>query len=277
MDHTEGYRNNRKFEKKRIEGFKSFTESFIIMAQPTQAEHIEQLADYLEEFDIDKFTATHSGKRYGEPFSLKKSAPTDISKSYSKTYALSPDEDGTPICSENPLYKDRPHVTRVSHPEAVYLAQLVAKEYKVPIHIRSISTALEASEVDKCILFNMELNSNIILKDGWTITYPKVFAKEGRLEYDINSSAKIVRGKTIIEKIEGGTKVKINNDNVFKTLGIKTKVKVSTAGIDFGDPRYKNIAFVVSDTDEGVFGAAGFQPCHQYAAGLIIPELVEKA
>jgi len=240
----------------------------------TEVEHVEQLAHYVKELDLDKFTETPSGRRFGDYFSFKKGAPQDIVREYKD-------------------YWNTDYVARMTHPQASYLTQLLAKEYKVPIEVRSVDTAMEVHNVEKDAkerIQGWEHNREVILKledSLWVIPHPKVVSEEGKLVYDINGSIRnivnVVRGRQKVEaseqNIDGG--VKAEGDNVFDVLrnaGVlrEHKVKTTGGGMYFDDSNYKGIASVGSYSYGGLFYAGADWPSIRDVLGLARSELLEK-
>ncbi len=247
--------------------------------QMNEVEHIEQLADSVAQYDLDKFTQTPSGRRYGEPYSFKKGASKDLMYAY-----------------RDLMNKGR--VARMTHPQATYLTQLVAKDYKVPLEVRSVDTAMEAHHVDR----DIEIRKNYWEHDRellfrvadavWVLPHPKVLLHEGRLVYDIkdsiNNRVRIERGAQIAEaseeSIEGGIKLDGEGDLFAQFRKAKIlrdhDVKLTGGEAYFNDTNYPNIASVWSDSDWGdgrLFYADADGPSYRSDGGLVVPEIVGKS
>ena len=244
--------------------------------QMTEAEHMEQLVDNIASYDLDKFVTTPSGRKYGTPFSFKKRAPRELAERHQDFWGAD-------------------YVARLTHPQATYLAQLLAKEYNAPLELRSVDTAMEVHDAEKDSkerAQGWEQNREVLfrLDDSlWAIPHPEVVPEEGRLVYNINGSVgkitKIARGKASVktseQNIEGG--IKAEGDDIFSVLRsakVLRNHKVETRGgvMRFDDPDYRDIASVGSGWDGGggCFGAGAYGPSDGDSRGLAVPEIVRK-
>jgi len=241
----------------------------------TGVELVDQIADNLAEYDLEKFTVTSSGRRFGEPYAFKKSAPTDLVKRQRD-------------------WQGKGHVGMLTNPQANYLSQLVAKEYKAPIEVRSVDTAMEVHNVAKDTFVGRnywEQHREIFYRVGdskWAIAHPKVIPVEGKLVYAINGSvkniSKIVNGKMSVEAseetIDGGVKVDGDMFDALrqaKILRDHKGVEVNGGGIHFEDDNYLNTASVGSGSywADGLFDADAIRPSGGRDRGLAVPELIE--
>ncbi len=241
-----------------------------------EVEHIEQLVDSLAQYDLDKFTKTASGRMYGELFSFKKGASSDL-------------------VAEHRDNMNKGYVARMNNLQAQYLAQLEAKDHKVPLKIRRFDTAVEAYHVDKDTLAGKnfwEQHPELAVKlgsDVWILADVSVVPQEGTLVYDINGSetntVKIVRGKRSVEKsemkIDKGMNVG-NQDNLFdamrKANALRNhKVKLLNGAMYFDDSKFEGIASVRSYSDgEGGLNADAGRPSGRNDVGVARPEILGK-
>lgn len=139
----------------------------------TEVELVEQIAEYVE-LDLDNFTKTPSKRRFGEPFSFNEEAPKDLVNQYGS-------------CRK---WDGNNYIVKLNHPQAIYLAQLVAKKCEAPLRVRSIDTAMEVHDFEKDTFVGQnywENNREVFLKfvdSLCVVPYPKVVPEGKRLAYN---------------------------------------------------------------------------------------------
>lgn len=176
--------------------------------------------------------------------------------------------------------KDGEKVTRTNHAQQVYMGQELSKQvfgntgkrYAV-MPVQDSYDLMHSDEKFKKLMEDYWIhNRELFLGSGLLIPDPQVRDIGGELKYILNSQMTASEGRLKPIKSDKVLEVKINKDDVIKTLvdaGVMKEPthKVYRGSMSFDDDGLSSV-WSVWDADEGCFAASSYGPSYGGSCGL---------